>query len=180
MTREAVPAIRSATARDAALLAELGARTFSETFGPDNTPEDMAAYLGAAFGPEKQAAELADPRTTFFIAEIDGAPAGYAVIRAGVAPECVTGARPIELARLYACREHIGRGVGPVLMRACLDEAHRAGFQTLWLGVWERNVRAQAFYRKWGFNVVGAHVFQLGSDPQTDLLMERPVSSPPA
>jgi len=159
------------------LLAELGARTFSETFGPDNTLEDMAAYLGATFGPEKQAVELADPRMTFFIAEIDGAPAGYAQLRSG-GTDGVTGAKPIEVVRFYAAKEWIGRGVGPALMRACLDEAHRAGFQTLWLGVWKRNARAQAFYRKWGFRVVGAHVFQLGSDPQTDLLMERPVSSP--
>jgi ribosomal protein S18 acetylase RimI-like enzyme len=173
------PAIRRATARDAVLLAELGARTFAETFGPDNTPEDMAAYLGAAFGPEKQAAELADPRTTFFIAEIDGAPAGYAQLRSG-GTDGVTGAKLIEVVRFYALKEWIGRGIGPVLMRACLDEAHRAGFQTIWLGVWERNARAQAFYRKWGFHVIGAHVFQLGSDPQTDLLMERPVSPPPA
>src|SRR5450759_1498327 len=131
------PAIRSATAKDAALLAELGARTFSDTFGPDNTLEDMAAYLGATFGPEKQAVELADPRMTFFIAEIDGAPAGYAQLRSG-GTDGVTGAKPIEVVRFYAAKEWIGRGVGPALMRACLDEAHRAGFQTLWLGVWKR------------------------------------------
>lgn len=173
------PVIRRATAKDATLLADLGARTFSETFGPDNTPEDMAAYLGAAFGPEIQAAELANPGTTFFLADIDGVAAGYAQLRSG-GTDGIAGAKAIELARLYARREHIGHGVGRALMRACLDEAHRAGFQTLWLGVWERNARAQEFYRKWGFHVVGAHVFQLGSDPQTDLLMERPVSSPPA
>jgi ribosomal protein S18 acetylase RimI-like enzyme len=173
------PAIRRATARDAALLAELGARTFSETFGPDNTPEDIAAYLGAAFGPEKQAAELADPGATFLVADVEGVAAGYAQLRSG-GTDGVTGAKPIEVVRFYASKEWIGRGIGPALMGACLDEARRAGFQTLWLGVWERNVRAQAFYRKWGFSVVGAHVFQLGSDPQTDLLMERPVSSPPA
>jgi diamine N-acetyltransferase len=161
------------------LLAELGARTFSETFGPDNTPEDMAAYLGAAFGPEIQAAELADPSTTFFVADIEGVAAGYAQLRGG-GTDGVTGAKPVEVVRFYASKEWIGRGVGPALMRACLDEAWRAGFLTLWLGVWERNLRAQAFYRKWGFRVVGAHVFQLGSDPQTDLLMERPVFSPPA
>jgi ribosomal protein S18 acetylase RimI-like enzyme len=174
-----VPAIRRATAKDAALLADLGRRTFAETFGPDNTPEDMAAYLDGAFGPEIQAAELADPCTTFFVADIEGAAAGYAQLRSGNTPE-VTGENPIEVVRFYASKEWIGHGVGPALMRACLDEAHRAGFQTLWLGVWERNARAQAFYRKWGFRVVGAHVFQLGSDPQTDLLMERPVSSPAA
>ena len=85
----------------------------------------------------------------------------------------VGGAKPIELVRLYASREWIGRGVGAALMRACLEEARGAGYETIWLGVWERNARAQTFYEKWGFRAVGEHVFQLGSDPQRDILMER-------
>ena len=80
------------------------------------------------------------------------------------------------MVRLYVLREWIGRGVGRELMQACLNEARQAGFRTIWLGVWERNPRAQAFYRKWNFRVVGEHVFQLGSDPQRDLLMERALS----
>ncbi len=165
--------IRYATAGDAVLLAEIGAKAFSDSFAADNTPENMAAYLAAAFGPHKQAAELADPATLFLIAEVDGEVAGYAQLRAHQVPEEVRGPRPIELVRIYALKEWIGKGVGSALMEAALREAARRGFETVWLGVWERNSRARAFYRRWGFVEVGTHVFQLGDDPQTDFLMQR-------
>ena len=165
--------IRRANDEDAGLLAELGARTFSETFAADNTREDMAAYLAASFNPAQQTAELADPASTFFIAEVGGLAAGYAQLHAGEPAEGVEGPQPVELVRLYVSREWLGRGVGEALMRACVDGARRAGHKTIWLGVWERNGRAQAFYRKWDFRAVGEHVFRLGSDPQTDILMER-------
>jgi len=176
MTLKLDPVIRRAGIADAALLAELGARTFVETFAADNRPEDIAAYLATAFGPEQQADELTDPHSTFLIAEVDGVAAGYAKLHPGRTPERVTGKRPIELVRLYVSQMWLGRGVGAALMRDCLDETRRAGYQTLWLGVWERNNRALAFYRKWDFREVGKHIFQLGDDPQTDILMERPVS----
>lgn len=166
--------VRRAGLEDAELLAELGARTFSETFAADNTAEDMAAYLATAFSPAQQAAELADPQSTFQIAEVNGAAVGYAMLRSGgVPPPDVTGDQPIELVRLYVSRESLGTGVGAALMRACLSESSSQGHQTLWLGVWEHNFRAQAFYRKWNFQEAGIHVFQLGGDPQTDLLMQR-------
>jgi ribosomal protein S18 acetylase RimI-like enzyme len=165
--------IRRADAADAALLAELGARTFRDTFADGAKPEDMEAYLSASFGEGLQAAELADAASIFFVAETDGAASGYAKLHAGVAEVCVTGQKPIELARLYVGREWFGRGVGAELMRVCIEEARRLGHLTMWLGVWEHNGRAQAFYRKWEFRVVGEHVFPVGSDPQTDLIMER-------
>jgi ribosomal protein S18 acetylase RimI-like enzyme len=165
--------IRRANTGDAGLLAELGALTFSETFAADNSPEDMAAYLASSFNLAQQTAELADPASTFLIAEVGGVAAGYAMLRAGEPEEGVGGAKPVELVRLYVSREWLGRGVGEALMRACVEEARQAGHETIWLGVWERNGRAQAFYRKWDFRAVGKHVFQLGSDPQTDILMER-------
>src|SRR5687767_125081 len=165
--------IRRADHEDAGLLAELGARTFSETFAADNSPEDMAAYLAESFNPARQTAELNDPASTFFIAEVGGLAAGYAQLHAGEAAAGVEGPRPVELVRLYVSREWLGRGVGEALMRACVDAARRAGHGTIWLGVWERNGRAQAFYRKWGFRAVGEHIFPLGSDPQRDILMER-------
>jgi len=167
--------LRRANPDDASLLAELGARTFSETFAADNNPEDMAAYLASSFNLAQQTGELADPASTFLIAEVDGVAAGYAKLHAGEPEEGIEGAKPVELVRLYVLREWFGRGVGEVLMRKCVDEARRAGHETIWLGVWERNGRAQAFYRKWNFRAVGKHVFQLGSDPQTDILMERAV-----
>ncbi|HEV2704519.1 MAG TPA: N-acetyltransferase [Pyrinomonadaceae bacterium] len=173
MTDKTTPLIRLADASDAALLAELGARTFTETFAADNRPEDMAAYLASAFTEARLAEELSDPRATFLIAEIEGRAGAYAKLHAGDAPACVTPDRPIELARLYAAREWLGRGVGEALMRACVEEAQRGAYRTVWLGVWERNWRAQAFYRRWGFREVGSHVFMLGEDVQTDLLMER-------
>jgi diamine N-acetyltransferase len=173
MIQRVCPSIRRADAEDAGLLADLGARTFSDAFAADNKPEDMAAYLAAAFSPAQQAAELADPRATFLIAEIERRAVGYAALRADDGPACVTGARPIELVRLYVAQEWLGRGVGAALMRECVGVARASGHQTMWLGVWEHNRRAQAFYRKWGFQIVGEHTFQLGTDPQTDLLMER-------
>jgi ribosomal protein S18 acetylase RimI-like enzyme len=167
--------IRRGTLEDAELLSELGARTFSETFAGDNTPEDLAAYLATSFNVAQQTAELEDPDSAFLIAEVDGHAAGYAKLHGGEPEKGVEGLNPVELVRLYVSRDWLGRGVGEQLMRACIDEAQQAGHQTIWLGVWERNARAQAFYRKWNFRTVGEHMFQLGSDLQRDLVMERPL-----
>ncbi|HEV2880520.1 MAG TPA: GNAT family N-acetyltransferase [Pyrinomonadaceae bacterium] len=175
MSQNTEVTIRRANPDDAGLLAELGARTFSETFAADNSPEDIATYLAASFNPAQQAAELADPASIFLIAEVGGRAAGYAKLHAGEPAGGVEGHQPVELVRLYVLHEWLGRGVGAELMRACVDEARQAGHGTIWLGVWEQNGRAQAFYRKWGFRAVGEHVFQLGADSQRDILMERAV-----
>ena len=172
MTQLSNPIVRHARAGDAALLSELGARTFVETFAADNTAEDMAAYLASAFGADQQTAELADPHSLFLIAEIDEVAAGYARLHGGPAPASISPNQPVELVRLYAAKQWLGRGVGAALMRACIDEARQKGYRTLWLGVWDRNGRALAFYRKWNFREVGGRIFQLGKDLQTDILME--------
>jgi GNAT superfamily N-acetyltransferase len=165
--------IRQATSSDAQLLSELGASTFSETFAADNSTENMAAYLAVSFNPAHQAAELAAPGTIVKLAEIDGAAVGYSMLGTGETPAVVTGENPIELVRLYVANDFIGKGVGALLMKDCLQQAKNLGHETIWLGVWEHNHRAQAFYRKWGFFEVGTHIFQLGDDAQTDLLMKR-------
>jgi diamine N-acetyltransferase len=165
--------IRLATINDATLLSGLAVRTFSETFGSHNTPENMASYLANSFSPTKQAEELADPNGWVKIAEIDAEAVGYAMMHAGLAPAVVNGERPIELVRLYVSQKSIGSGVGAALMKDCLDESATRGYQTIWLGVWEHNHRALAFYRRWKFVEVGTHIFQLGDDPQTDLVMMR-------
>lgn len=170
------PVVRHARADDAALLAALGARTFVEAFAAYNSPEDLAAYLASSFGRDLQAAELADPHALFLIAEIDGIAAGYAKLASGVTPQSVTGDNPIELVRLYVSQQWLGRGIGAALMHACINEAAQKGYRTIWLGVWEHNGRARAFYQKWNFREVGNHIFQLGNDPQTDILMERSIS----
>lgn len=167
--------IRRGTIHDAELLAELGARTFADTFAVDNKPENMSAYLASAFSVAQQGAELADVHTSFKIAERNGVAVGYAMLRAGNELDSVTGTKPVELVRLYVARESLGSGVGASLMQACIDEASQEGFETLWLGVWEHNHRAQTFYRQWNFREVGTHIFHLGDDPQTDLLMQRSI-----
>jgi ribosomal protein S18 acetylase RimI-like enzyme len=177
------------------MLAELGARTFSDTFLADNRPEDIAAFLAATYSPSKQAAELADAANVFLLA-VPAVPAalaapapnhappsppplavGFAKLRRGAAPSCVEGAAPLQIDRLYVTRAHLGRGIGEALMRRCVEEASAASHDTIWLGVWERNTRALAFYRRWGFRIVGAHSFQLGADLQNDLLMCRAVTA---
>jgi GNAT superfamily N-acetyltransferase len=167
--------IRRGGPADNVLLAELGAETFADTFGPDNTPEDLAAYLEASFGLEKQARELAEPGSVFLILEAEGVPAGFARLKQGPAPSGVGGTRPVEIVRIYARRPWLGKGVGARLMQACLDEAAAAGCDVVWLGVWERNPRAIAFYQRWGFAQVGTQAFQLGADAQTDWIMARAV-----
>jgi len=168
--------IRSALAHEAPLLSDLGARAFYQAFAADNTPEDIADYLAGAFSPEKQADELTRPGSTFLILEINGTPAGYAHLQEGHVPECVTGNHPIELVRFYLLHDWTGKGIGSRLMQACFNEVRRTGADVLWLGVWERNARAIAFYQKWGFTIVGTHSFQLGSDLQQDYIMQRLVS----
>jgi ribosomal protein S18 acetylase RimI-like enzyme len=159
------------------LLAEMGARTFYDTFAKDNTPADITSYLAASFSPGKQADELADPANIFLIAEIEDIPAGYARLRLSSPPPAITGIKPIEIVRFYSVQSWIGRGVGAALMSACLSIAHQNGCDTIWLDVWEHNPRAIAFYRKWGFAIVGRQAFQLGSDLQNDLLMVKQVGT---
>ena len=167
--------IRCATAGDNTLLAELGERTFYDAFAADNTPENMASYLAASFSPEKQAAELDDPSSIFLIAEVDDVAAGYARLKEGQPAAINIGLRPIELVRIYACKEWIGHGVGAALLKACLNEAEKRDCDTIWISVWEHNTRAQIFYRKWGFVEAGTQIFLLGDDPQNDILMKRPL-----
>ena len=170
-----IPVIRRASVGDAKLLAQLGARTFHDTFAAQNTPENMAAYLADSFGTEIQAAELADPSVMFFIAEFDAGAIGYAQLRVTETPAGVLGMNPIELARIYVVRDWLGHGIGEALLRSCIEEARRAGHQTMWLGVWKRNTRAEAFYRKQKFRIVGEKAFQLGTEIQSDWVMERPL-----
>lgn len=167
--------IRYAIASDNILLADFGAQTYYDTFAVDNTPENMMTYLSTAFNPQKQAQELADPMIKFLIAESDGATMGYAKLKFGHAAHEIIATKPMEIARFYARKESIGKGVGAQLMQACLAEAKQNDCDVVWLDVWERNPRAIAFYRKWGFAQVGTQSFQLGDDLQHDWLMARKV-----
>ena len=171
--------VRPATLADAPVVSQLGAATFRETFEHENTPEDMARYLADSFTPERQATEIADPAGIVLVAEHvgeagDAEPAGYAhLVSGGPTPAAVQGPAPLELKRLYVASAWHGRGVAQALMNAALDAARARGARTLWLGVWERNPRAVAFYAKYGFARVGEHTFMLGADAQTDWILAR-------
>lgn len=116
-----------------------------------------------------------DPGITTLLVEVDSDLAGYAQMRSGVAPECVTGESPVELWWFYIAEPWQRRGVAQALMQRVELEAYRRGARTVWLGVWEGNARAKAFYQKSGFSDAGAHVFMVGTDAQTDRILVRPL-----
>jgi diamine N-acetyltransferase len=167
--------IRTGVPTDARDLAEIASRTFRETFAEDNRPEDLEHHLATAYGPEQQLGELTRPDIVTLLGEVDGRLVAYAQLRMEAAPDCVPDESPVELWRFYVTRDWHGRGVAQQLMKSVEAEAHARGGRTLWLGVWERNQRALAYYRKAGFADVGSHVFMLGTDPQTDRIMVRPL-----
>jgi ribosomal protein S18 acetylase RimI-like enzyme len=159
--------IRRATPDDAARLADLGARTFRETFAAYNRPEDMEAFLSTAYGADVQLEEIVDPARITVVVEEGDALIAYAQLRVHL-PQ-------IEIGRFYVDSAWHGRGIAQSLMSAVLEIARDMGATRLWLGVWERNARAIAFYEKCGFVDCGSQPFLLGSDLQTDRVMERPV-----
>ena len=166
---------RRATPDNAIELTQLSFETFWDAFAghPMNAPHDLDEYMRRAFTPEQMMSELADPKAIFTIAEIDGEMAGYSKLVLDTMEPGITATRPIELARLYSHQRFLGKGIGKALMERCFDDARELVRDVMWLGVWEHNPRAQRFYEKHGFHIVGKHVFQLGADPQTDLLMQK-------
>lgn len=162
---------RIATVADAAVVADLARRTFYDTFAASNDAADMAIHLAQAYGVEQQGRELKDPGITTLLVERGDTAIAYAQVRNDHVPGCVTDPGAIELWRLYVDREWHGAGIARPLMERVKEVARERGARTLWLGVWERNERARAFYAKCGFVNVGQHIFLFGTDPQTDLVM---------
>jgi len=172
--------VRRATTADTALLSRIGAHLFAQTFGEQNTADDMREYLAGAFGESMQARELADPDMRTWIAEdADGAAVGYAQLRFRSNPPVAGVENPVELARIYSDARWHGRGVGPALLNACVAAARDSGAAHLWLAVWQRNPRGIAFYEKHGFRIAGEQEFQLGRDTQRDWVMVRSLLTAP-
>jgi len=167
--------IRIAIAADAESLAALAHRTFYETYEPDTDPGDMAIHLARSYSPVMQLAEINDPAMRTLLAVRDETMLGYAQVRLNdprhAEPACVTGANPMEIWRFYVDRPWHGRGIAQRLMREAIELAKSLGARTIWLGVWERNPRAIAFYRKCGFQLIGEHQFLFADQMQTDLVM---------
>ncbi|MGB7070864.1 MAG: GNAT family N-acetyltransferase [Pyrinomonadaceae bacterium] len=167
--------IRHAIPDDVKQLTDLAYTTFWDAFAahPKNAPDDLNHYMRQAFNVEQIAIELADEKNIFLLAEFVGELAGYAKLILDNIEPGITSDKPVELSRLYSHQKFLGRGVGQTLMDACFEQAVSDDRDVMWLGVWEFNPRAQRFYEKQGFCRVGRHTFLLGSDPQTDWLMQK-------
>lgn len=163
--------VRRAKEGDASPLASLAERTFRDAFEAQNTPGDMALHCARSYGAELQRREISDPGTVTLIAELEDRLVGYGQLRLESAVPCVPARRPAEIQRIYVDRAWHGAGVGRLLMASLLEAARSGGADAVWLGVWERNPRAIAFYVKQGFVAVGDHSFLLGTDPQRDVVM---------
>ena len=160
---------------DVSLLCAMSIKTASDTFAKDNTPKNMALFVEEAYSEGQLLNELREESNQFYFAFRDGLvdPVGYLKLCTSSKELCVTGTRPIELARIYVDLSSIGTGVGSHMMQFSLDQAVAGGHDTIWLGVWEHNPRALAFYHHWGFEEVGSHIFQFGEDPQNDLILQK-------
>lgn len=169
--------IRIAESKDAELLAELGAETFHDAFAdhPLMPPKDLKLYWNSAFTVSQIISELNDPQSIFLLAEIDRQAVAYAKMERGVRASGVTAKSPLKLKRLYSKQKFIGFGVGALLMKRCLETAIEHYHDTIWLTVWEHNLPAQKFYRKWKFEPCGEIEFEMGNALLTDLIMQRSI-----
>jgi ribosomal protein S18 acetylase RimI-like enzyme len=169
--------VRRAVPEDAAALAELATRTFRDAYADNTDPDDMASHLSSRYSERLQHQEICNPSVEVLLAEHEGRLIAYAMIRDGEFPSCITEPSPIELWRFYVDAPWHGRGVAQTLMAAVKDAARRREARTVWLGVWEHNPKAQAFYRKCGFRVIGTQICVIGADAQTDIVMAHELTS---
>jgi len=170
--------IRRAHHHDAKELSMLAERTFRDAFAPMNTAEDMDLHCRTNYSEALQLQEISNPNRVTLLCEHAGKLVGFGQLRWDKAPSCVVAAVPGEIQRLYVASHCHGTGVGRDIMNACIDEMSSHRSDVVWLGVWERNPRAIAFYRKFGFVEVGEHAFSLGREAQRDIIMARPVTDP--
>ena len=168
--------ISKVTLVDVERLQHIGRQTFSETFAASNTEENMRAYLAEGFALEKLTAELQESNSAFYFAEAAGQIIGYLKVNTGAAQTEQQAAHTFEIERIYVLRKFHGQQVGQLLYEQALALATQARADYVWLGVWEENPRAISFYKKNGFVEFGKHVFKLGDDEQTDILMKLPLS----
>lgn len=164
-------AIRRAVAADASALAAFGARTFTDTYGQFNDPENLRLHIASTYALLQQADELADPGVITLLAYWRNEFTAFAQVRRSTPPPCVTGCAPVELHRLYVDKRWHGRGVSHRILAEARRAARSLEGETLWLKVWERNARAIAFYRKSNFRDVGTADFFLGTDRQADRVL---------
>lgn len=163
--------IKIATIEDITLLCEIGIKTFVETYGNQNTPEDLKKYLEEKFNKKQISDDILTPKTIFLLLELENEIIGYAKMRVNLVEN--PDMKSLEIERIYINRDYHGQKYGAMLMQKCIDVAIENNYESIWLGVWEHNPKAINFYQKWGFEIFGEHIFQLGDDAQTDFLMKK-------
>lgn len=173
MTNKFTGTIRKALPADLNLLIDLGKSCFYEAFNEVTAPHDMAAYMNSTFQTSNIEKQLNGDQSLIFIAEIDSDPAGYVYFHPAVRPDCVEDKTAVKLERIYLRKRYYGLAVGDALMYTTIEEARSRGYRSVWLSSWELNDRANAFYNKWKFEVVGHQKFIVGNDVQNDFILGR-------
>ncbi len=152
-------------------LQAIGKQTFVETFAEHNTASDLQMYLDNNLSTEKLTNELSDPNSEFYFALLNHKVIGYLKINYGQAQTELKDRSSLEIERIYVLKEFHGKKVGQVLFEKAIAIARQANAEYVWLGVWEKNPRAIKFYLKNGFVQFDKHIFKLGNDEQTDIMM---------
>lgn len=170
--------IRRCELADLDTLRNIAFRTFDDTFRRLNNASSFNEYLGASFSRAKLEAELKNPNSTFFFLYSDDMLAGYMKINLGDAQTDMKDPGALEIERIYVTRDFQGLGLGRALIDKAMEAARAAKKKTVWLGVWEKNENAIAFYKKMGFSKTGTRDFYIGKKRQTDFIMRRTTASP--
>lgn len=165
--------IRKASIRDFSVLNKIGRQTFTETFHDTNTEENLRKYLDESFDDKKLKEELSNPSTWIYLASLEDKVVGYLKVNFGQAQTEFKHDGWFEIERIYVVREYWGKTIGQALLDFALALASEQKCSCVWLGVWEKNYRAIRFYEKNGFLPFDKHIFQVGNDPQWDLLMKK-------
>lgn len=153
-------------------LQEIGRKTFAETFASTNSEENMKTYLESGFSTDKLTAELQNPASEFYFATLNEVVIGYLKINSGQAQTEVQEGNSLEIERIYVLQDFHGKKVGQLLYEKAIAVAKNNHCEYVWLGVWEENHRALQFYTKNGFVAFDQHIFKLGNDEQTDIMMK--------
>lgn len=166
------PAIKKIGLSEIQELQKIGRQTFSETFASDNSEENMNEYLEDKFSIETLTTELTDPNSEFYFAYTDDTVLGYLKVNFAASQTELKDKNGLEIERIYVLKDFHGHKIGQILYDKAVEIAKDADLNYVWLGVWEENHRALNFYRKNGFVEFDKHIFKLGDDEQTDLLMK--------
>ena len=155
-----------------AALQQIGRQTFSETFAESNSAENIAKYIEEAYSYEKLSAELNNPNSFFYFAMLDEKVIGYLKINMGGSQTELKDNDAFEIERIYVLKSFQGKKVGQVLFDKAIQIGKEQNAAFVWLGVWEENKKALQFYTKNGFVEFDQHIFVLGDEAQTDIMMK--------